>query len=98
VTNIIGGQLNTAGTTPENGFSGDIWNLFLVNSKLSNSEISSGIDTELHPVLDTCTSQNQYYDTVTTSCVTCNETTDNVNSAIEVDTSSCSTCNSSLCT
>ena len=97
--NIIGCQLdqsNAYGAT--NFFTGDIWEVFLVNSKLSGADISSGIDTSLLPVLDTCKTRDLYYDTSSASCVTCNETMDDSGAHITLDDDLCSPCNSSQCT
>ena len=55
VKNIIGCQLDQSNAYgPINFFSGDIWEVFIVNSKLTAADISSGINTSLLPALDTC--------------------------------------------
>ena len=99
VKNIIGCQLDQSNAYGAiNFFTGDIWEVFLVNSKLSGADISSGINTSLLPVLDTCTTRDLYYDTSSTSCVTCNETPDDTGAHITLDDDLCSPCNSALCT
>ena len=63
VTNVIGCQLDqSTGYNPLNFFTGDIWEVFLMNIRLTGVEITSGIDTTLLPVLNTCTLWGEYYD------------------------------------
>ena len=99
VQNVIGCQLNqSTGYSPLNFFTGDIWEVFLMNSRLTGTEITSGIDTSLLPVLDTCTSWGYYYNSQNAACETCGETTYDVDGYIEVVVNLCSACNSALCT
>ena len=95
ISNVIGCQLDQSSAYgPTNFFTGDIWEVFLVNSKISGTEITSTTDNTLLPVLDTCTSGNQSGD----SCSTCSETPNDAGNYIEVAVNLCSVCNSALCT
>jgi len=63
VKNIIGCQLDQSNAYgPINFFTGDIWEVFIVNSNLIAADILAGIDTNVLPVLDTCLSSDLYYD------------------------------------
>ena len=64
----------------------------------TGSEIYSGIDTTLLPVLDSCQIRDLYYDTTSEVCVTCNETFYDADAYIEVDENLCTSCTSALCT
>ena len=63
VKNIIGCQLDQSNAYgPINFFTGDIWEVFIVNSNLIAADILAGIDTSVLPVLDTCLTPDLYYD------------------------------------
>ena len=100
VKNIIGAQLDQANAYgPINFFSGDVWEVFLVNSKLTGSEISSGINTSLLPVLDGCDTWGQYLSTGDTpTCTACTIYPNDSEGDIEVGHNLCSTCINALCT